>query len=156
MRRSVSQPLLPSPSQLPKFTLHASPHAPLAHVAEALARVGHARPHAPQLAALARRSTHEAPHRVSPATQPARHTPDEHTCATPHAPPHTPQLRASEVTSTSQPFAALMSQSTKPALQLATTQRPAAQPGMPLATAHAVAQAPQCAGSARRSTSQPF
>jgi len=52
--RLVSQPFIASPSQLPKPAAQVSPHAPAVQVAVALGPVAHARPQAPQCAALPR------------------------------------------------------------------------------------------------------
>lgn len=92
VRRSVSQPFIDSPSQLPKLVLHTTPHAPFTHDADALLRAGHARPQPPQLLTLMRVSTHEAPHIVRPAAQPERHVPAEQICPEAHTRPHAPQL----------------------------------------------------------------
>lgn len=46
--RSVSQPLVGSPSQSPEPGSQRSPHAPRVHTAVALGPPGHIRPHAPQ------------------------------------------------------------------------------------------------------------
>ncbi len=156
MRRSVSQPFIRSPSQLPKFVLHTIPQVPPAHDADALGRAGHMRPQPPQFDTLTRVSTHDDPHIVSPDAQPVRHVPAEQICTDPQAFPQRPQLCELDVRSTSQPFAGFMSQSAKPMLQVPTAQRPAAHAGIPFAITHDVAQAPQCAASVRRSTSQPF
>jgi hypothetical protein len=74
---------------------------------------------------------------------------------TAHATPQPPQFASSVSVLTSQPSAGLALQSSNPALQSAIAQAPAAQLGVPLATAHAVPQPPQFATSVFVFTSQP-
>ncbi len=69
--------------------------------------------------------------------------------------PHAPQFDSLDRTSASQPLAGLASQSAKPSTQAPTAQRPATQVADALSAAHALAQAPQFDGLARRSTSHP-
>jgi hypothetical protein len=72
-----------------------------------------------------------------------------------HTTPQPPQLVGLVLTLDSQPLAMLLSQLPKPALQVI-AHTPLAQPGVPLALEHTVAQLLQCVGSLSRFTSQPF
>ena len=156
VRRSTSQPFVALPSQLPNEALHTNEHMPLLHVADALGRAGHTRPHPPQFDTLVRVSTQLPPHTVSPDAHPLRHVPPEQTCVAEHAFPQRPQLALDDASSTSHPLAGLLSQSAKPALQVPTAQRPPTHAGIPLAIAHAVAHPPQCAASVCVFDSQPL
>ena len=120
----VSQPFDGSPSQSPKPGLHAIPHEPAAHVADALARAGHPRPQPPQCAALVRRLiSHPFNSRRSQSPNPVshvvRHVLDTHVALAfapaRHALPHAPQCAALTCVFTSHPFDTLPSQSPKPA-----------------------------------------
>jgi hypothetical protein len=77
----VSQPLLASPSQSPKPAAHVRWHAPATHAPRVLAVEAHARPHAPQCAALVCRSASQPLFGFSsqsarpPAQARERHTP---------------------------------------------------------------------------------
>jgi hypothetical protein len=120
VRRSTSQPLLGSASQLPKFAAQVRKHAPAMHDGVALAPVAHPRPQPPQFATLVRVSTsHPLPAAASqlpyPAAQVIAHADDAHTAVALTAPghtlPHAPQCTAEARTSTSQPLVATPSQS---------------------------------------------
>jgi len=67
-----------------------------------------------------------------------------------------PQLLGSVAVSTSHPFAAAMSQSWKPVLQLAIVQTPAAQPLTAFGSMHALPQPPQLPGLVSVLVSQPL
>lgn len=69
LRRSISHPLLASPSQFPRPGLHANPQRRAAHVAIAWGTAGHAVPQAPQWAALVVRSASH-PESASPSQFP--------------------------------------------------------------------------------------
>jgi hypothetical protein len=74
-----------------------------------------------------------------------------------HALVHVPQWSTDDPSATSQPLAALPSQSAKPALQAPTLHVPLRQAGLALAGAeHTVPQAPQARTEDARSASQPF
>jgi hypothetical protein len=156
----VSQPLLALPSQLPKPALQlAIPHAPIAHAPVALAGA-HAVPHIPQLLVSVCRSTQviiaPAPQMVLGATQSTRQAPATQNCPAGQTVPHAPQLFASVCVLTSQPLAALMSQSAKPMLQLAIPHTPMAHAPVALAGAQPIPQPPQCVRLVCVSVSQPF
>jgi nicotinate-nucleotide--dimethylbenzimidazole phosphoribosyltransferase len=159
--RSTSQPFAGLASQSPKpapqrTTVHAPPAQPLA----ATWASAQAAPHAPQfagsMALLAQKADGPAPQARSGAAQLVPHAPAEHTRPAAQAVPHAPQLALSLRVSTSQPLAALPSQSTKPVAQAATAQAPAAQVGVALGSAQARPQAPQFAALVRVSVSQPL
>jgi hypothetical protein len=161
---STSQPLPALASQSAKPALQlATPHAPAAHDPDALAGA-QAIPQPPQWARLVRVSASQpfvavASQSAKPAAQPA----------TPHAPaahdpvafagaqpiPQPPQWARLVAVSTSQPFAALVSQSRNDPAQLATPHAPAAHDPVALAGAQAIPQPPQWARVALVSTSQP-
>jgi hypothetical protein len=77
-------------------------HVPSTHVCPAM----HARPHAPQFAALVATSTHAPPHIIRGAAQlgpPPVHMPAVQTAPPVHPRPHIPQFDPSDVTSTQTP-----------------------------------------------------
>jgi hypothetical protein len=164
MPRLTSQPLAALPSQLPKPALHdATVHMLAAHAAVALASE-HARPHIPQCAAVVARFTSHpsaglALQSPKPALQTVVQRPTMHVavafCAR-HTLPQTPQLVALVRTSVSQPFAGLLSQSAKPALQLATEHIPPAHAAVALGRLHARPHIPQLVAVVRVSVSQPL
>ncbi len=153
--RLISQPLAGFPSQSAKPALHApSTHAPMAHVEPAFGNE-HVKPHAPQLDGSdvtlcsqpfdATRSQSPVPagHIV-----PTTHAPPAQMVPTAvHATPQAPQLPALESRLVSQPFAALPSQSPKPALHAPSRHVPALHAAVAFAKVHTVPQLPQFAGS---------
>lgn len=72
-----------------------------------------------------------------------------------HCLPHTPQFWSSDCTLASQPVAAVLSQSPKPAEQLAIVHAPAMQDSLAFRRSHTAPQAPQLFTFVCRSTSQP-
>jgi hypothetical protein len=162
--RLVSQPLAALPSQSPKPGLHrATAQVPTLQLAVALARE-HARPQAPQLvtlvsvlvsqplAALPSQSPKPRPQVISQRPAAQRGVPFWLEQSAPHA----PQCATLDASATSQPLAALPSQSPKPALHEATRHAPAAQAPTPLAGAQARLHAPQCVDELAVFTSQPL
>lgn len=113
----VSQPLAMLPSQLPKSALHdPMRQAPAAHAAVPLA-IAHALPHIPQWATSVAVSTHAPPQRACPEGHPLPHALPPQTGVAPlQRRPHIPQW-VSLLSGVSQPLAAIMSQSPKPAWQ---------------------------------------
>ncbi len=69
VRVSISQPLVATPSQFPKFGLQAKPQLLAAQATVALARAAQALLQTPQCIALVRKSTQSPPHSVRPAPQ---------------------------------------------------------------------------------------
>ena len=106
----VSQPLAALPSQSPKPALQRNEHAPLAHVAVALAAPGQLTPQAPQLAGLVCVLTHAPEQNVVPDPHTDPHTPALHTKPAPQALLQRPQWALLLVTSVSQPLTRLPSQ----------------------------------------------
>jgi hypothetical protein len=165
VRVSTSQPLSGLPSQSAKPALHAATaQRPAAHDAVALGRL-HPRPQAPQWVALDWVSVSQpllswpsqSPRPIAQAPTP--HTPARHTGVPPevmHALPHAPQWASLVRVSVSQPLPAVLSQSPKPVVQLATRHAPPAQAAVALARAHIAPQRPQCATLVAVSTSQPL
>jgi hypothetical protein len=133
----------------------AAPQRPALHDCPA----GHVVPHAPQFVALVCVSTHAPEQTVCPAGHVAPHVPAAHVAVpplgAPHALPQRPQCARVVLVLASQPLAALLSQSPKPALHI-NEHAPALQAGVPLAAAHAFAQRPQCATLDVVSVSQPL
>jgi len=120
-RRSVSQPLAALPSQLPKLVAQApSAQVPEAQVAVPLAKL-HARPQAPQWFTSVPVARQVPAQWVWPAGQVCPQTPAVQLAPPPaaagQAVRQVPQLAVSAATLTSQPLAALPSQSAKPAAQ---------------------------------------
>ena len=154
----VSQPLLVSPSQSPKPGAHEPAQAPATHALDPLSRGAQALPHIPQCAPVVVRSVSQ-PLTASPSQfpQPVSHTiwqtPLLHAgvaCARAgHALPQTPQWVALRWSSTSQPLAAMPSQSpcAVGAVQRR-PQRPASQVALaPTPVGQAASHRPQLAGS---------
>jgi hypothetical protein len=204
----ASQPLAALPSQSAVPLAQRKPQAPAAQTVAAPGRVGHARPHAPQLVTLVARFTsqplaglrsqsakpeaqtkaqapaaqtavafapaeqetaHEPqcvgslpvftqapPQRESGAAQVVAQAPAEHTWPAGHARPHAPQWALSLWPRTSQPLAALRSQSRKPAAQAVTEHAPPEHAEVALGRAHARPQAPQFAALVARFVSHPL
>ncbi len=117
---AASHPLAGLPSQSPKPAEQVKPHAPAAHVAVALAGMGHALPQRPQFERSSERCRHEPEQSVSPAAQTLLHTPPEHTCPDGHARPQAEQFRTSVRVSTSQPLGITPSQSARPTVHCGT------------------------------------
>jgi len=155
-RVSSSQPSLAIPLQFAKPTLQANPQTLAAHVAVALGAPGHTRPHIPQFVMLVLVSTHTPPQTIDGLTQVGVHTPPVQTDPAAHARPHAVQFAALVFRFTSQPLAAMPSQSPYPVLQLAIAHAPAAQPAVAWLNAHARPHALQLATLVRVSTSQPL
>jgi len=161
---SISQPLTAAPSQSRNVPVHVNPHVPAAHVDVALARVGHAVPHAPQCAAVLVVFVSQ-PVVALPSQSPQ---PTEH--VNPHVPavhpivallraghtlPHAPQFDVLARRSLSHPSAALALQSENPALHV-NPHVPAAQMELAFARAgHALPHAVQLAASVLKFDSQP-
>ncbi len=156
VRVAASQPLAGLLSQSAKPALHApTAHRPAAQSGVAFC-AEHALRHAPQFAALVPRSVShplaglpsQSPHPSSQVVnpqRPSRHTPVA--CIGAQAMPHPPQWARLVSVEVSQPFEAVMSQSAKPALQLATAHVEATHWGVALVSAQALPQAPQLATS---------
>jgi hypothetical protein len=124
---SVSHPVAGMRSQSPKPALHVIAHEPPAHALDALARTSQTAPHIPQCALLVLVSTHAPEQLLWPIAQPLAHIPviaSQLGVAPEHTRPHVPQLDGEE-SEASQPFAALPSQSAKPAAH-ESAQRPPA------------------------------
>jgi hypothetical protein len=164
--RLVSQPSALAPLQLPKPTLHAAmPHTPAEHEAVPLA-MEHTFPQRPQLATVVLRFTSQ-PSLTTPlqSANPALHMP------MPHTPPvqlavalggfaqrraHAPQLFTSVLIDTSQPFAALRSQSSVPARHEPMPHTPMRHCALPLGgSGQRLLQRPQWLRSEVIATSQP-
>ena len=138
-------------------------HAPLKHVADALAKlqtVGHV----PQCAgSVFRFASHPFTTLPSQLPKPAlhelsAHTPAEHEAlalANEHTVPQPPQFDTLVLVFVSQPFDALASQLPKPALHTG-VQRPDTQDVVPFMFAHAVPHAPQLVELVLRFVSQPL
>ena len=120
-----------------------------------MAGAGQALPLRLQWAASVATFTQRPPQKVSPAPQVERHAPAEQTEPAAQALPQRPQCALALARAVSQPSAASPLQSPYPALQAATVQAPAAQPGVALGGAQAPPQRPQWAVLVPRLTSQP-
>jgi len=156
VRVSTSQPLLGLPSQSPKFVAQTAPHTPAAQKVVALGPEGHTVPQAPQwsgsLATLA-----QVPAQLrSPVWQLTPHWPAEHTVPLGQTVPQAPQLVLLVLVLTSQPLAALPSQSAKPVAQAASVQAPALQVVVALGNTQARPHPPQWVALVVVSVSQPF
>jgi hypothetical protein len=126
----------------------------MAHVAVALGAL-HAVPHPPHRMGLVRVSASQPfiafmSQSAKPASQVTPQVPIAHV-AVARAPagqalPQRPQFAALVAVFASQPLAAIMSQSPKPALHIATVQAPAAQPAVPLAAMQVFPHVPQFIG----------
>jgi hypothetical protein len=162
---AVSHPSSRLALQLAKPVSHAPRlHAPPAHAAPAWAKL-HDCPHPPQWASDVAVSTSQPlPALMSQSSRPTLHMlmphmPARHTGVPPGAMQtvaHEPQWVSSTWVFTSQPSAAIMLQSAKPALHMPTAQRPIAHAAVALATRHAKLHPPQLFASVRMSTSQPL
>ncbi len=161
VRVSTSQPLLGSPSQSEKPAAHAdTPQAPAAHCAVALGST-HARPHTPQLVALARTSVSQ-PLRASPSQSPyppahrtTVHAPIAQLCAvalgSAQASPQSPQFAGSTAVFAQSALAPV------PQVRSGDPQvAPQAPPEQSCPAVQAVPQPPQCALSVPVLTSQPL
>ncbi len=152
----VSHPLAGEPSQSPKPALHSKPQRLVAQVGRAFAGAWHALPQPPQWATEVTRSAHCPVQFVCPAGQFDMHPPLPQTRPAVQGLPQRPQWVLLPAREVSQPFAGLVSQSPKPALQT-NPQRAAAQVGVALAGAEqAIPHIPQWVGATRRSVSQPL
>lgn len=135
-------------------------HALLAQLAAAFANE-QAVPHAPQLLTLVAVSTSQPSidwrlqSRRVPMHELTWQLPLTHSAPPVHEVPQVPQCAASDRVFTSQPLAALASQSAKPALHSPSPQVAAVHVAAALGYAHAVAQLPQWLGLLRKSDSQP-
>jgi hypothetical protein len=165
LRVSTSQPLAGSPSQSAKPALHAATaQRPAAQAPRALAGA-HARPQAPQCAALARVSASQpfmaSPSQsAKPSLQALTHAPAAQDTAAlargAHGLPQPPQCAVAVRVSASHPSEASALQSPKPAWHRA-PQRPAAQVAVALARAgHRAEHSPQWSTESRRSVSHPL
>lgn len=154
----VVPPLQPLPHD-PQFMLsvsvltHAEPqsvvlaaeqwHAPAVHVVPE----GHTVPHAPQFELSVCVLVQVPPQRMSPGvgqTVAGVQVPAEHVSVAAQACPHEPQFEAFTRVSTSQPLAAVLSQSANPVSHVPTTQLDPPQLAVAFGTAHtAQAVAPQ-------------
>jgi hypothetical protein len=160
----LSQPFSVRPSQSAKGVTQLYPQLPARHSATALAGIGQATSHPPQCCALvcvfcsqpllttrSQSSKGAAQSKVQArAAQRAAAL-----AGAEQAIPQPPQFARFVRTSTSQPFAAFASQFAKSTVH-AKVHSPEAQPTVAPDTASQGAQEPQCSGSARGSTSQPF
>ena len=120
LAKLASQPSSTLALQLPKPASQVTAHALAAQLEAALARAGHALPHAPQFAAELRTSVSQPlaalPSQLpEPAVQVMVHAPAVHTGAPPgpggHTVPQAPQLATLFNVRVSQPLAAMPSQS---------------------------------------------
>ena len=120
LARADSQPSLATPLQSARPARHVKPQTPLPHVGAAKGTFGHERKHPPQLSRslcvdVSQPSAAMPLQLPQPDAQlPRVHAPPVHAraaCGAVHALPQVPQCAASESASTSQPFAALPSQS---------------------------------------------
>ncbi len=165
--RLVSQPLAGIASQSAKPALQRTmAQRPAPHDDSALGSE-HAAPQVPQWAEETSRSVSQ-PLLALPSQSPS--VEGMHTCVDSQRPalhrapapgneqrvPQAPQWVALVPRLVSQPLLGSPSQSPKPSLQRARVHAPAAQPATPLATTHALPQAPQWAGAVASSTSQPL
>jgi hypothetical protein len=163
--RLASQPFDALPSQLAEPGSHAKPQRPAAHVALAPATAGQAIAQRPQFATLVRVSvSHPLAAFMSQSAKPSSQVKPQVAVAhvgvawatAGHARPHAPQCMTLARVSVSQPLAAFMSQSPKPASQV-DWQRPITHDAVALAdAAHAIPQPPQCTTLVCVSVSQPF
>ena len=154
--RLTSQPLAGLRSQSAKPAEQTKAQEPAAQTAVALAPAEHEAPHEPQFEGSLLVLTHPPPQSESGAAQVATHAPAAHTRPAAQARPQTPQLALSLRLRTSQPLAALMSQSRKPAAQAVTPHAPPAQAEVALGSEHVRPQAPQWALLVPRLVSQPL
>ncbi len=115
---STSQPLVATPSQLPKPGVQVMPQAPVVHEGAEFAPDAQTVPQAPQLRGSLAVVTQVPLQRVVPAMQASMQEPAEQSCPLPHEVPQRPQLVALVWRLTSQPSAALPLQSAKPVRQV--------------------------------------
>jgi hypothetical protein len=117
---AASQPLVRSPSQLAKFVSHENEQKPVEHATRALGPVGHTAPQRPQLPVSVARFVSQPlaalpSQSAKPTVQVNPQAPALHVevalALVGQAFPHAPQLRASLLVVTSQPFDAMRSQS---------------------------------------------
>jgi hypothetical protein len=158
--RSDSQPLVTLPSQSPRAPAHIDVQMPRMHVP-----APHERPHAPQLVLVV--SVFTSQPLLAMPSQSAKpgahasmvHAPAAHPCVATlvsrHALPQAPQWSALVAVDVSQPVLGSLSQSPKPALQLAMVHALIAHADVALRRAQARPQVPQFVESARMSASQP-
>lgn len=160
----VSQPSACTPLQSAKPALQlAILHAPAKQAGTPLG-TEHTLPHRPQLAVLVRSASHPFDARPSQSANPATHVKPQAlplhvgvACAgVGHTAPHAPHDVVVFVVFTSQPLAALASQSAKPDAHADTVHNPPAQPGVALARLQAFPHAPQAVGVVSNAVSQPF
>jgi hypothetical protein len=161
VRVLVSQPLEAEPSQSPKplaqrTTVHSLAEQPLAATWERAQTAPQAPQFAGSMAVLAQKVVAPDPQVRRGEAQLVPHTPLEQTRPAAQAVPHAPQLALSLRVSTSQPLAAMPSQSRKPAAQAVIAQAPEEQLEVALGRAHARPQTPQLVALAERSVSQPL
>jgi hypothetical protein len=160
--RLTSQPLLASPSQLPKPDVQVMPHTPAAHVEVPFDEL-HTFPHALQFAGLVLRFASQPlvtrPSQLpNPVLQVIEQTPAVQAGAPlvePQAVVQLLQCRGSVLRSVSQPLAVWASQLPQPEKH-AMLQVPVAHVGVPWVLLQTVAQVPQWVVSALRLTSQPL
>jgi hypothetical protein len=157
-RTLTSQPLAAAPSQSAKpASQPPTTQRPAAHAFTLTRASAHAALQAPQFIGSEAVFAQPLPQVVVPTPQVAAQAPREQTCPAPHAPPQRPQLPLSPSTFTSQPLAALPSQSAKPATHAPRRHAPASQLAAALAKRHTTPHAPQLFTSvARTLTSQPL
>jgi len=89
--RLASQPLLGSPSQLPKPVVQVKPQVPPVQVVVALARVGHTVEQPPQLPTSVWRLRHAPLQAVRPVEHAITQLPAEQYSSEPHTRPQAPQ-----------------------------------------------------------------
>jgi hypothetical protein len=164
-RRSVSQPLLATPSQSPyPSAQRATAHDPASQRAVAFGSA-QARPQAPQAARDVRVSVSHplvaSPSQSEkPTAQSQRHAPTSQRAAAlgreAHARSQPPQCRTSPRVLASQPVSGARSQSAKGSAQAPTAQVPLRQAGVALASAQGRPHPPQCAALACGSTQAPL
>jgi hypothetical protein len=161
---STSQPLAMRPSQSANGSMQLNPQLPARQFETALAGAEHTIPQPPQCCALvsvfcsqpfAVFASQSAKGTTQSKAQPRAAQRAVALAGSAQTIPQPPQLAVFVRTSTSQPFAAFASQFAKPPLH-ANVHIPAAQPTVAPGTASQGAQEPQCIGSVRGSTSQPF
>lgn len=150
--RSTSQPVVGSPSQLPKPSRHINWQAPALHVPPtALAAAPHTRLHAPQCCMLLLMSTSQpleaSPSQsANPAAQVSLHAPLTHVALATRSPmhkrPHIPQF-VTVLSCASQPLRPLPSQSPKPALHMSTVHTLVTHLPVALAKLHGMSQSLQ-------------
>lgn len=160
--RSVSQPLLRRPSQLPQFDAQLIEQIPRAHEGVPFVEL-HALPQTPQWLVLLSVDVSQpfltSPSQLpKPASQVMPQLPEEHV-AVPlvesHTLPQMPQLPVLVLMLVSQPFVTSPSQSSQPGSH-SMVQVPLAQPGVPRFELHRLPHTPQSETVFLRSVSQPL